>query len=136
MMDAIRSFLTRLGELTATPAAFGVLIAYFCLWLIFDRASLDWHAVATCATLAMTLFIKRAEHRDTQAIQAKLDELLRAHGEAKTELAQIDREEPEEIEEHSSKAGRKWKMKTGACLDRGLRLRVDKRSQKDTIITT
>jgi low affinity Fe/Cu permease len=101
MMDAIRSFLTRLGELTATPAAFGVLIAYFCLWLIFDRASLDWHAVATCATLAMTLFIKRAEHRDTQAIQAKLD--LRAHGEAKTELAQIDREEPEEIEEHRKK---------------------------------
>lgn len=31
MMDAIRSFLTRLGELTATPAAFGVLIAYFYL---------------------------------------------------------------------------------------------------------
>jgi low affinity Fe/Cu permease len=78
-----------------------VLIAYFCLWLIFDRASLDWHAVATCATLAMTLFIKRAEHRDTQAIQAKLDELLRAHGE--TELAQIDREQPEEIEEHRKK---------------------------------
>jgi low affinity Fe/Cu permease len=26
----------------------------------------------------MTLFIQRAEHRDTQAIQAKLDELLRA----------------------------------------------------------
>jgi hypothetical protein len=54
MMDAIRSFLTRLGELTATPAAFGVLIAYFCLWLILDRASLDWHALTTCATLAMS----------------------------------------------------------------------------------
>ena len=51
----------------------------------------------------MTLFIKRAEHRDTQAIQAKLDGLLRAHGGAKTELAQIDREEPEEIEEHRKK---------------------------------
>jgi low affinity Fe/Cu permease len=101
MMDAMRSFLTRLGELTATPAAFGVFIAYFCLWLIFDRASLDWNAVATCATLAMTLFIKRAEHRDTQAIQAKLDELLRAHGE--TELAQIDHEQPEKIEEHRKK---------------------------------
>ena len=99
MMDTIRSFLTRLGELTATPAAFGVLIAYFCLWLIFEPASFDWYAVATCATLAMTLFIKRAEHRDTQAIHAKLDELLRAHGEAKTEVAEIDREQPEQIEE-------------------------------------
>jgi low affinity Fe/Cu permease len=106
MMDAIRSFLTRLGELTATPAAFGVLVVYFCLWLIFDRASLDWHALATCATLAMTLFIQRAEHRDTQALQAKVDELLRAHGEAKTELARIDRQQPEDIEEHRKQTER------------------------------
>jgi low affinity Fe/Cu permease len=27
----------------------------------------------------MTLLIQRAEHRDTQALQAKLDELLHAH---------------------------------------------------------
>jgi low affinity Fe/Cu permease len=100
LMDTIRSLLTRLGELMATPAAFGVLLAFFCLWLIFDRDSLDWHAVATCATLAMTLLIQRTEHRDTQALQAKVDELLRAIGKAKNELTQIDREEPEEIEEH------------------------------------
>jgi low affinity Fe/Cu permease len=106
MMDAIRSCLTRLGELTATPAAFGVFVVYFCVWFIFDRASLDWHAVATCATLAMTLFIQRAEHRDTQALQAKIDELLRVHGEAKTGLTQIDREQPEEIEEHRKQTER------------------------------
>jgi low affinity Fe/Cu permease len=106
MVDAIRAFLTSLGQLTATPAAFGVLLAYFCLWLIFDRASLDWHAVATCATLAMTLLIQRAEHRDTQAIQAKLDELLRVHGEAKTELARIDQQQPEDIEEHRKQTER------------------------------
>jgi len=100
MMDTIRSLLTRLGELTATPAAFGVFLIYFCLWLIFGRASFDWHAVATCATLAMTLFIQRATHRDTQALQAKVDELLRAVGEARNELIQIDREQPEEIEKH------------------------------------
>ena len=99
-MDTVRTLLTRLGEFMATPAAFGVLLAFFCLWLTFDRASLDWHAVATCATLAMTLLIQRTEHRDTQALQAKVDELLRAIGKAKNELTQIDREEPEEIEEH------------------------------------
>ena len=99
MLDTIRSFLTRLGELTATPAAFGIFLVYFCLWLVFGRASFDWHAVATCATLAMTLFIVRAEHRDTQALQAKVDELLRAVSEAKTELIHIDREQPEDIEE-------------------------------------
>jgi low affinity Fe/Cu permease len=48
----------------------------------------------------MTLFIQRAEHRDTQAIHAKLDELLRAEGKADDELATLDRREPEEIEKH------------------------------------
>jgi low affinity Fe/Cu permease len=81
---------------------------------IFDHASFDWHAVATCATLAITLFIKRAEHRDTQAIQAKLDELLRAHDKAKTDFAQIDREQPRVL---SKSTERQW-TGSGACLDR------------------
>jgi low affinity Fe/Cu permease len=46
----------------------------------------------------MTLFIQRSEHRDTQAIHAKLDELLRSDPKAKTELAQLDEEELEDIE--------------------------------------
>jgi low affinity Fe/Cu permease len=46
----------------------------------------------------MTLFIQRGEHRDTQAIHAKLDELLDAQPNARTRLARIDEEEPEEIE--------------------------------------
>jgi len=54
----------------------------------------------------MTLFIQRAEHRDTQAVQAKLDELLRAEGRARTELTQLDDEEPEVIERHRSEERR------------------------------
>ena len=49
---------------------------YIGLWLIFDRESFNWQAVASIATLLMTLFIQRSEHRDTQAIHAKLDDLL------------------------------------------------------------
>ena len=36
--------------------------------------------------LGMTLVIQRAEHRDTQAIHAKLDELLRANHRANNDL--------------------------------------------------
>ena len=46
----------------------------------------------------MTLVIQRAEHRDTQAIHAKLDEVLHALGDARNELTRIDEKEPEEIE--------------------------------------
>jgi low affinity Fe/Cu permease len=51
----------------------------------------------------MTLLIQRAEHRDTQAIHAKLDELLRADANASSELAKVDQKEPEEIEQQRGK---------------------------------
>jgi low affinity Fe/Cu permease len=75
-------------------------------WLVFSFDTLDWHAVATIATWVMTLFIQRAEHRDTQAIHAKLDELLKAEGSARTELTSLDDEEPEAIEQHRSEERR------------------------------
>ena len=90
--------LTRLGVYTASPVAFLVLIVYAVLWYILEPETLEWHAVATLATWAMTLVIQRAEHRDTQAIHAKLDEILHALGDARDEVTRMDDEEPEEIE--------------------------------------
>jgi low affinity Fe/Cu permease len=95
--------LTRVGVLTAHPAAFGVGLCYLLLWLILDLPSFDWHSGATVATFFMALFIQRAEHRDTQAIHAKLDELLRVEGDARNELTGIDQQEPESIEKHRSR---------------------------------
>jgi low affinity Fe/Cu permease len=103
MLDALRERLTDLGVSTARPAAFIVWAAFVVLWVLFDGESFGWHAVATMATWLMTLFIQRAEHRDTQAIHAKLDELLRAHDKARNELIDLDQEEPEEIERQRSR---------------------------------
>ena len=94
------SVLTNLGAVSAKPFAFLTVIAYGGFWLIFQRETLDWHGIATLATWMMTLFIQRSEHRDTQALHAKLDGLLRAHHDAKSDLAKIDEREPEEIEEY------------------------------------
>ena len=46
----------------------------------------------------MTLVIQRAEHRDTQAIHAKLDELLKADGAANNKVMRIDDKDAEEVE--------------------------------------
>jgi low affinity Fe/Cu permease len=100
MRDAIRHALTALGVNSAHPFAFLIVGMYGVCWFVFERESFNWHAVATMATWFMTLFIQRAEHRDTQAIQAKLDELLHAHSQARNELTHIDEREPEEIERH------------------------------------
>ena len=91
--------LTGFGQLVAHPAAFAILLMYATLWVFLDRDSLDWHAVATLATLFMTLVIQaRGAPSDTQALQGKLDELLRVHGEARNELTRLDEKEPEDIE--------------------------------------
>jgi low affinity Fe/Cu permease len=100
----IASMLTHFGVLSASPAAFLIVLVYAALWLVFKRDTFDWHAVATLATWLMTLVIQRSEHRDTQAMHAKLDELLRAIEGAQTSLSKIDEEEPEDIETYREKA--------------------------------
>jgi low affinity Fe/Cu permease len=106
VIDAIRRWLTQIGVLMAHPVAFLVVSAYGLAWFIFERETFNWHAAATMAVWFMTLFIQRAEYRDTQAIQAKLDELLHAQSRARDELTHIDEEEPEDIEHHRERARR------------------------------
>ena len=98
MSNVARSFLTSLGVWTAHPAAYLILIAFTITWLIVEPETFDWHGAATIATWFITLLIVRAEQRDTQAIHAKLDELLKAEEGARTHLGAIDDKEPEEIE--------------------------------------
>ena len=84
--------------LYGSPFAFLILLGYGVLWWLYKPESFEWHAGATMATWFMTLVIQRAEHRDTQVIHAKLDEMLHVMGEARNELTRVDEEEPEEIE--------------------------------------
>jgi low affinity Fe/Cu permease len=104
LSDGLRQALTRVGEGPYRPVAFLIWALFAVLWFVFDRQGFDWHGVATLATWLMTLFIQRAEHRDAQAIHAKLDETLRALGRADNRLAHIDKLQPEEIERRRDKA--------------------------------
>ena len=100
MIHYVRTALTKLGVFASHPIAFVIVFCYVAAWLVVSPETFDWHAVATVATWFMTLIIQRAEHRDTQAIHAKLDELLRADGNARSELTRLDEQEPETIERH------------------------------------
>jgi low affinity Fe/Cu permease len=91
---SLRHWLTQLGVKVASPTAFLVVPIYGIAWIIFYRESFTWASIATLATWFMTLLIQRAAHRDTQAIHAKLDELLRTQTEARNELATIDQQDP------------------------------------------
>jgi low affinity Fe/Cu permease len=55
----------------------------------------------------MTRFIQRTNRRDNLALHAKLDELLRVDHDARSELAQLNEQEPEAIERHRDEEVRK-----------------------------
>jgi low affinity Fe/Cu permease len=98
---------THLGQAAGHPAAFLGVMAFAVLWLAFDPETFGWEAFATLAVFAMTLFIQRANRRDALALHAKLDELLRVDSDARSELTQLDEQEPEAIEEHRDEEVRK-----------------------------
>ena len=98
---------TNIGQAAGHPAAFLVVVVYAVLWLFFSPASFEWNAVATLAVFVMTLFIQRANRRDNLALHAKLDELLRVNNDARSELTQLDEQEPEAIERHRDEEVRK-----------------------------
>ena len=68
--------------------------------MTFDQTTFDWNAIATLAVWIMTLFIQRTNRRDSLALHAKLDELLRVDQQARSELVRLDEQEPEAIERH------------------------------------
>jgi len=102
-----RHWTTLIGQAAGHPAAFLVVMLYAVLWLTFSPATFEWNAITTLAVFAMTLFIQRANRRDNLALHAKLDELLRVDHAARSELTQLDEQEPEEIERHRDDEVRK-----------------------------
>src|ERR1700761_1874488 len=95
-----RHWTTTLGQASAHPAAFAVVLLYALAWFAFDRKTFDFNAVATLIVWVMTLFIQRSSRRDTLAIHAKIDELIRADENARSELTRLDEKEPEVIAKH------------------------------------
>ena len=109
MLASIRKALTWLGVLAARPVAFLVVAVYAFLWVVLSPDTLGWQGTVALATWMMTVIIQRAEHRDTQAIHAKLDHLLERIEKADTSMAGIDKLQPEEIEQFRLDADQKAK---------------------------
>jgi low affinity Fe/Cu permease len=99
----IRRALTRVGQWMAYPGAFAIVPIYGAFWYAFNTASFNWGAIAVLATWLMTLLTQRSGYRDTVAIHAKRDELLRVQGEARNELMSLDEKDLEEVEKRRDK---------------------------------
>ena len=96
---------TRTAFLAGQPTSFTIALFLILLWILTgplfgwsDTWQLIVNTATTIATFLMVFLIQNSQNRDAAAIQAKLDELIRAAARARNEFVGIEHLADTEIE--------------------------------------
>lgn len=99
-----RRFAHRVAVAVGAPWAFGLSLAVVVAWAISGplfRYSDTWQLTintgTTIVTFLMVFVIQNTQNREMQALQLKLDELIRAVEQARTELVDLEDLPDEEL---------------------------------------
>jgi low affinity Fe/Cu permease len=97
-------FARRAAEGVGSPWALALVVVLGALWIVswvhfgFSAVWLSVFSVSTSTvSLIMVVLIQATQHRDTRAIQLKLNELLRAIETARIELVHLEHRSDEEM---------------------------------------
>jgi low affinity Fe/Cu permease len=104
-----RTWFTRLTKTAAhavgRPVAFIVAAAAIAVWAITgplfgfsDTWQLVINTATTIVTFLMVFLIQSTQNRDAEAMQVKLDEIIRAIGNAKNEVLDLEELEEEDLD--------------------------------------
>jgi low affinity Fe/Cu permease len=95
--DAFRQFAHSVALAVGAPSAFGVALLLVIVWAITGplfRYSDSWQLTintgTTIITFLMVFVIQNTQNRDSQVVQLKLDELIRAVQDARNELVDME----------------------------------------------
>src|SRR5687767_9127285 len=96
---------SRIALFAGQPVAFIIALALILLWIVTgplfgwsDTWQLVVNTATTIVTFLMVFLIQNSQNRDAAAIQAKLDELIRALHDARNEFIGIEHRTDREIE--------------------------------------
>jgi low affinity Fe/Cu permease len=96
---------TRIAALAGQPAAFITAVALILIWGTMgplfgysDTWQLVVNTATTIVTFLMVFLIQNSQNRDAAAMQAKLDELIRAVRDARNEFIGIEHRTDREVE--------------------------------------
>ena len=97
MYDAFRRFAHQAALAMGKPGAFGLALLVVIVWALTGplfNYSDTWQLVintgTTVVTFLMVFLIQSTQNRDSQVFHLKLDELIRAVGEARNELVDME----------------------------------------------
>src|SRR6202171_3973957 len=104
MKTIFRRFADEIAEVAGSPWAFVIVVVLTLVWLaagpVFhfsDTWQLTMNTAASQVTFLIAFLLQNTQNRDTQALQLKLDELLRATGGARTSLMNLEKLSDEEL---------------------------------------
>jgi low affinity Fe/Cu permease len=105
MQEAFRQWAQRTATTVGSPFAFLVALSVVVIWAVTGPIfgfSDTWQLVintgTTIVTFLMVFLIQNSQNRDARAIQLKLDELLRAVTQARTDLVDLENCSDEELD--------------------------------------